>query len=123
MEKYHFCSYCKRAGVKSPIAKFHPYWLQKLVEKIKLEINNTFFNFKIKDNGNSEINFKKKQIQYKDISIWIWNLTLFYFRTANRLLLLRLSWLLVQSFSSRHRGICPAGVSTCNFLFSILGSY
>jgi hypothetical protein len=59
MEKYHFCKLVVSVPVKSPPIAIHPYWLQKLVEKIKLEINNTFFNFKIKDNGNSKINFKK----------------------------------------------------------------
>jgi hypothetical protein len=65
----------------------------------------------------------KNQIQYKDRQFGFRFKNIFYFRTANRLLLLRLSWLLVQKLQQLGRH-CPAeGVSTCNFLFSILGSY
>jgi hypothetical protein len=44
---------------------------------------------------------KKNKFNIKTGSIWIWNLTIFYFRTANRLLLLRLSWLLVQKLQQQ----------------------
>jgi hypothetical protein len=65
MEKYHFCKLVVSVLVKSPPIAIHPYWLQKLVEKIKLEINIHFLISKSRTMAIRK-SISKNQIQYKD---------------------------------------------------------